>query len=148
MKIKKFLCSLLIMSMLLSMTAVLTSCGNDKNGDKKSETPAMPAKSETSAMVTEGVLNEDNLTLSYQGLSMIISPATLSTEAQAKIAKVTEVPALDDDNEIKPEVYDFSLAGADKLAGVIELMIPLKLADGMQPGAAYLNENTGKWEPV
>ncbi len=64
---------------------------------------------------------------------MTISPVTLSTEAQAKIAKVTEVPALDDDNGIKPEVYDFSLAGADKLAGVIELMIPLKLADGAQP---------------
>jgi hypothetical protein len=102
-------------------------CRNDKNGEKKPETSGV------STTLAEGVLNADNLTLSNQGLSMTISPVTLSTEAQAKIAKVTEVPALDDDNGIKPEVYDFSLAGADKLAGVIELMIPLKLADGAQP---------------
>ena len=136
---KKILCGLLIMAMLLSMTGVLTGCGKDKNLEKKTE---------TSAIVAEGVLNADNLTLSHQGLSMSISPVTLSEDTEAKITKVTDAPALDDGSDIKLEVYDFSLSGADKLSGVIELMIPLKLEAGALPGSAYFNETSGKWEPV
>lgn len=136
---KKILCGLLIMSMLLSLTGMLTGCGKAKNLKKKPE---------TSAIVAEGVLNSDNLTLSHQGLSMRISPVTLSTDAEAIIIKVSDAPALDDGSDIKLEVYDFSLSGADKPSGVIELMIPLKLEAGALPGAAYFNEDSGKWEPV
>ena len=54
---KKILCGLLVISMLLSMTGVLTSCDKVKNLAKKPE---------TSAIVAEGVLNADNLTLSHR----------------------------------------------------------------------------------
>ncbi len=136
---KKTLCGLLIMSILLSLTGVLTGCGKANNLEKKPE---------TSAIVAEGLLNADNLTLSHQGLSMSISPVTFSSDVEAKIAKVSDAPALDGDSDIKLEVYDFSLSGPGIPSGVIELMIPLKLAAGTLPGAAYLNEDSGKWEPV
>ncbi|MBP6887884.1 MAG: hypothetical protein KBC20_07455 [Oscillospiraceae bacterium] len=136
---KKILCGLLVISMLLSMTGVLTSCDKVKNLAKKPE---------TSAIVAEGVLNADNLTLSHQGVSMALSPVTLDTEAAAKIAKVEGAPQLDANSGIELAVYDFSLEGVDDLAGVIDLTIPLALADGAIPGAAYLNEDTGLWEPV
>lgn len=136
---KKILCGLLIMSMLLSLTGVLTGCGKAKNPQKKPE---------TSEIVAEGVLNADHLTLSHQGVGMALSSVTLDTEAAAKIAKVEGAPPLDADSGIELAVYDFSLEGVGELAGVIDLTIPLALADGVVPGAAYLNEDTGLWEPV
>lgn len=136
MKMKQFLSCSLIMSMLLTMTGVFTGCSKENGGKTKSE------------MVAKGILNEKNHTLSGKGLSMKVSQVTLDSDTDAKIEKVSDVPPLDDNSEIKLEAYDFSLEGVSSFAGVIELTIPLKLADGAKPGAAYLNEATGKWEPV
>jgi hypothetical protein len=61
---------------------------------------------------------------------------------------VTNAPALDDEGIISLKVYDFKLENVTQVDGVIQLAIPLKLVDGDIPGAAYLNESTGKWEPV
>lgn len=136
---KKILCGLLVISMLLSMTGALTGCSKDKNLEKRPK---------ISEIVAEGVLNADNLTLSHQGVSMVLSSVTLDTESAAKIAKVEGAPPLDADSGIELTVYDFSLEGVNELAGVIDLTIPLALANGAVPGAAYLNEDTGLWEPV
>lgn len=136
---KRILCVLLIISMLMSLIGGLTGCNKAKNLEKKPE---------TSEIVAEGVLNADNLTLSHQDVSMVLSPVTLDTEATAKIAKVEGAPPLDADSGIELVVYDFSLEGVSELAGVIDLTISLALADGAVPGAAYLNEDTGLWEPV
>ena len=98
--------------------------------------------------VSEGVLDPDNLELSGNGASMVLSPVTLDTEVPAKITKVDGAQPLDVDSGIELIVYDFSLEGVSEFAGVIDLIIPLKLTQGALPGAAYLNEETGEWEPV
>lgn len=144
MKIKRFICGLLITSMLLSMTGSLIGCAKEKVNATKSQTE-FKTNSET---VAEGILNTDNLTLSGKGVSITLSPITLDTDTEAKITKVTEVPTLDEDGEITLDVYDFFLDGGEELAGVVELRMPLKLTEGEQPGAAYFNEDKSKWEPV
>ncbi|MDR1531289.1 MAG: hypothetical protein LBS62_03750, partial [Clostridiales bacterium] len=101
-----------------------------------------------SKTLSEGVLGAENLVLSGKGVSMALSLVTLDTEAPAKIARVEGAPPLDEDSGIELTVYDFSLEDAGELAGVIDLTIPLELKQGEVPGAAYLNEETGQWEPV
>ncbi len=44
MKIKKFLCGLLIMSMLLSMTGVLTAAGTTRTGRRSPKHPECPQR--------------------------------------------------------------------------------------------------------
>ncbi|MEA4816892.1 MAG: hypothetical protein VB120_08620 [Lachnospiraceae bacterium] len=133
---KRFLSILLIITMLASEVGMLAGCG-------KTEESAMKRK-----LVAEGVLSEENLSLSADGIGMTISPVTLESEANAKIGEVFGAPSLDDTGEIELQVYDFSLEGVDSFDGVIELTIPLKINEGETAGAAYLNEATGEWEPV
>lgn len=98
--------------------------------------------------ISEEVLGPDNLELSGNGASMVLSPVALDAEVPAKITKVDGAQPLDEDSGIELTVYDFSLEGVSELAGVIDLIIPLKLTQGALPGAAYLNERTDEWEPV
>ena len=130
---KRLISLLLIFAMIIP----LTGCGG---GDTSPQ-----VKEESLA---EGVLNEENLVLGSEGVELRLDPVLISSDTNAKITKVSNAPPLDEEGEIDLEVYDFSLEGITQVDGVIQLAIPLDLAEGEIPGAAYLNETTGQWEPV
>ncbi len=115
-------------------TSLLTGCG----GAPKIE----------SKMLAEGMISEESLSLSGEGVSLKMNPVNLTGDAKATISKVTNAPPLDDEGQIVLDVYDFSLEGVKDFTGVAELVIPLVLEPGAKPGAAWLNEETGLWEPV
>lgn len=139
MKGKKILCVLLIMSMLISQTGVLAGCSKKESAEEVTETMTVFA---------EGTIGPDQLTISHQGVSMVLNSVMLDSEVKATISKVDGAPLLDEESEIALDVYDFSLEGIEEFVGVIDLTIPLILAEGEIPGAAYFNESTGVWEPV
>lgn len=129
----RVLAIILVISMILS----LTGC--------KGEETTKPASDQ---VLVEGIVSEENLTLGLDGLELRLDPVNISEEANAKITKVSNAPKLDSESEIELEVYDFSIEGISEFAGVIELVIPMELPEGSSPGAAYLNETSGEWEPV
>lgn len=116
------------------MILSITGCGGGSSMSEK--------------LVAEAVLNEENLVLGKDGVELRLDPVMISSDLNASISEVSNAPALDEENEINLKVYDFKLDGVSKVDGVIQLAIPVELADGETPGAAYLNEETMKWEPV
>lgn len=116
------------------VTSLMSGCGG---------APKLQSK-----VVAEGVISEENLLLSGEGVSLKMNAVNLAGDAKATIAKVTNAPPLDDEGQIVLDVYDFALEGLADFTGVAELTIPLALESGAKPGAAWLNEETGVWEPV
>ena len=105
-------------------------------------------KNSSEKLLAEAVLNQDNLVLEADGVQLKLHPAIISSDVDAEIYQVSNAPPLDDEGDISLKVYDFRLDGINKVEGVIQLTIPMELSDGSIPGAAYLNESTGLWEPV
>ena len=128
---------IIAMMLAASMTMSVVGCGGGSSGASMSE-----------KLFTEAVLNEENLVLGKDGIELRLDPVMISSDINASIYEVQNAPTLDDDGEISLEVYDFRLDGISKVDGVIQLAIPIEISDGEIPGAAYLNEETMKWEPV
>lgn len=128
---KRILAIILIVTM---VTPLAIGCGNTAKVESK--------------VLAEGVLSEENLSLSGDGVAMKLDPVNLAEETKGVISRVSNAPPLDDGGEITLDVYDFKLEGVEKFEGVLELIIPLQMSAGEQPGAAWLNEETGAWEPV
>jgi len=129
-----------VIAIVLIMTLILplVACGA-----KKPATPVIAEK-----MLAEAVLNADNLVLSNEGVELRLDPVIVPTDVKATLSEVTNAPTLDDEGMISLKVYDFKIEGISQVDGVIQLAIPLNLTEGDIAGAAYLNESTGKWEPV
>lgn len=132
---KRMIALMLVVTLTVPM---LTGCGGGGGGGT--------GMKET--VLTEGVLNSETLTLETQGVAMVMDPVNLEGDTKAVISAVTGAPPLDAEGDIALTVYDFSLEGVDSFAGVAELRIPVSLASGDLPGAAWYNEATGAWEPV
>lgn len=130
---------IIAMTLIVSLILPLGACGGTK-------VPATPVISET--LLAEAVLNEENLILGADGVELRLDPVIINSDVKAIISEVSNAPALDDEGIISLKVYDFKLEDITQVDGVIQLAIPLKLVEGEIPGAAYLNESTGKWEPV
>lgn len=126
------------MILIVSLILPLAACGG--------KIAAAPVVSEK--LLAEAVLNEENLVLGFDGVELRLDPVIISSDVKAIISEVTNAPVLDDEGIISLKVYDFKLENVTQVDGVIQLAIPLKLVEGEVPGAAYLNESTGKWEPV
>ncbi|MBV1757798.1 MAG: hypothetical protein KMY55_08135 [Dethiosulfatibacter sp.] len=129
---------IIAMILIVSLILPLAACGG--------KTAAAPVISEK--MLAEAVLNEENLVLGSEGVELRLDPVIVSSDVKAIISEVSNAPALDDEGIISLKVYDFKLENVSQVDGVIQLAIPLKLVEGEIPGAAYLNESTGEWEPV
>ncbi len=121
----------------VSTILLLTGCSGGSTGSAMSE-----------KLLAEAVLNEENLVLSTDGAELRLDPVIVPSDVNASIYEVSNAPALDEESVIKLKVYDFKLDGVSQVDGVIQLAISLQPADGEVPGAAYLNEETGQWEPV
>lgn len=130
---KRIIALIVAFSMMLS----LAGCGG---GSSK---PSMKEE-----LLVEGIVNESNLVLGAEGVELRLDPVFISSDVKARILKVSNAPSLDDEDDIQLKVFDFSLDGISQVDGVIQLSIPISIADGETPGAAYLNEATGQWEPV
>lgn len=128
---RRLLAIILIITM---MTPFMVGCGSAGGAKDK--------------VLAEGVLNDENLSLSADGVAMKLDAVNLQGETKGIITHVSNAPPLDDSGDIQLDVYDFKLEGVEQFAGVMELSIPLTMAAGEQPGAAWLNEETGAWEPV
>ncbi|HMM70540.1 MAG TPA: hypothetical protein PKD08_08615, partial [Gudongella oleilytica] len=128
---------LISLLLVFAMIIPLTGCGGSGSSPQVKE-----------EALAEGVLNEENLVLGAEGVELKLDPVLISADTNAKITKVSNAPPLDAEGEIQLQVYDFSLEGITQVDGVIQLAIPLELTEGETPGAAYLNESTGQWEPV
>ncbi|MBV1756877.1 MAG: hypothetical protein KMY55_03445 [Dethiosulfatibacter sp.] len=126
------------MILIVSLSLPLVACGG--------KTVAAPVTSEK--LLAEAVLNDENLVLGSEGVELRLDPVIITSDVKAVISEVNNAPALDDEGIISLKVYDFKLENVSQVDGVIQLAIPLKLVEGDIPGAAYLNEETGKWEPV
>ncbi|HBH13651.1 MAG TPA: hypothetical protein DDX29_11150, partial [Clostridiales bacterium] len=129
---------IIAMVLIVSLILPLAACGG--------KTAAAPAIREK--LLAEAVMNEENLVLGSDGVELRLDPVIISSDVKAIISEVDNAPALDDEGIISLKVYDFKLEDVTQVDGVIQLAIPLKLVEGEIPGAAYLNESTGKWEPV
>ncbi len=123
--------------LIISMIMPLAGCG------KEAKKPAMSEK-----LLAEAVLNEENLVLAVEGVELRLNPVFVSTDVKASISQVSNAQPLDEEEDVELKVYDFKVDGVEKVDGVIQLAIPLKIPDGETVGAAYLNEETGTWEPV
>ena len=130
----RIIAMVLIVSLILSLAA----CGT--------KAPAAPVVTEKT--LAEAVLNDENLVLESEGVALRLDPVVISSDIKAIISAVDNAPTLDDEGIISLKVYDFKLEDVSQVDGVIQLAIPLALTDGEIPGAAYLNEETGDWEPV
>jgi len=130
----RIIASILVISMILP----LAGCGGSS-----AKKPAMSEK-----LLAEAVLNEENLALSSEGVELKLDPVIVSADVNASIYQVSNAPTLDEEDDIQLKVYDFKLEGTNQVNGVIQLSIPLEIPDGETPGAAYLNETAGIWEPV
>ncbi|MGB5823005.1 MAG: hypothetical protein WBH44_02945 [Proteocatella sp.] len=122
------------MMLVVLMIISLTGCGS---GSSMSEN-----------LLTEALLNEENLVLGKDGIELRLDPVMISSDLNASISEVSNAPMLDEESGINLKVYDFKLDGVSNVDGVIQLAIPIELTDGEIPGAAYLNEETMTWEPV
>lgn len=60
----------------------------------------------------------------------------------------TSVPPLFGEGVGRTVAYDFNLEGLHKLDGIVEIRLPLTVGYDKVPMAAYLNEETGEWDPV
>jgi len=129
----RVIASILAFSMLLP----LAGCGGGQKQQSLSE-----------KLLAEAVLNEENLFLEIQGVELKLHPAIFTNDVNASIYKVSNAPYLDEEGDIELDVYDFRLDGMNKVEGVIQLTVPMSLPEGNIPGAAYLDEATGQWEPV
>lgn len=125
------------MILVISLILPLVGCGGSKSSSVMKE-----------ELLVEGVVNENNLLLGKDGVEIRLDPVFIAQDVNAKISKVFNAPPLDEESDINLNVYDFSLDGISKVEGVIQLAIPLKLTHDETPGAAYLNEETGQWEPI
>ncbi|MDY0256770.1 hypothetical protein [Gudongella oleilytica] len=128
---------LISLLLIISMIIPLVGCGGS------SSEPVMKEE-----LLIEGVVNGENLSLGSEGIELRLDPVFISSDVNARISRISNAPPLDEEGEIDLEVYDFSLEGITQVDGVIQLSIPLNLAEGEIPGAAYLNEATGQWEPL
>ena len=137
-----------IISTILAVSLILplAACGQKSGETTGSTAPKTPPMSET--LLIEAVLNEENLALETEGVKLTLDPVFVTADAKAVISKVDNAPMLDAQDEISLKVYDFKVEGVSRVDGVIQLEIPLALKDKEIPGAAYLNETTGQWEPV
>lgn len=134
----RIIATILILTMVLSF---ITACGN--------KTKQVETKQIESKIFAEGILNEDNLSLSKDGVGIEIDLVNLPVEeAKVVIRQVLDAPPLDDEEDTELLVYDFELEGINSFEGVIDLIIPLNIGENGKPGAAWLNEETQKWEPV
>lgn len=129
-----------LISILLAFSMIIPIAGCSGGGASK---PSMKEE-----LLIEGVVNDENLTLSSEGVELRLDPVFISSDLNAKISRVSDAPPLDEEGDVQLEVYDFSIEGITQVSGVIQLALPLKIADGEAPGAAYLKEETGIWEPV
>jgi hypothetical protein len=120
--------------LVFSMMVSISGCGGVAAGKEK--------------VLAEGVITEENSSLSGEGLGLHIDPVNFTGELNAKITSVPGSPPLDEEGEIQLQVYDFTVEGMTEFPGVIELTIPLEVGEGEKPGAAYLNSETEAWEPV
>lgn len=127
---------LIAIILVTSLILFLAGCGGTSGSAMKEE------------LLIEGVVNENSLVLGTQGVELRLDPVIISSDVNAKISKISNAPPLDGEGDIQLDVYDFSLEGITEVDGVIQLAIPLHLAEGEIPGAAYLNEVTSQWEPV
>ncbi len=129
--------SLVMTILVISLILPLSGCGGGTSS------PAMKEE-----LLIEGVVNENKLLLGTEGVELRLDPVIISSDVNAKISKVSNAPPLDEEGDVQLDVYAFSLEGITQVDGVIQLAIPLRLAEGEIPGAAFLNEATGQWEPV
>lgn len=134
----RIIATILILTMVLSF---ITACGN--------KTKQVETKQIESKIFAEGILNEDNLSLSKDGVGIELDLVNLPVEeSKVVIRQVLDAPPLDDEEDTELLVYDFELEGINSFEGVIDLIIPLNIGENGKPGAAWLNEETQKWEPV
>jgi hypothetical protein len=105
----------------------LAGCGGSTSGSAMKE-----------ELLIEGVVNENNLLLGTGGVELRLDPVIISSDVNAKISKISNAPPLDEEGDIQLDVYAFSLEGITQVDGVIQLAIPLRLAEGEIPGAAFL----------
>jgi hypothetical protein len=124
--------------LMISLILPFAGCGK--------RTAVAPVISEK--LLAQAILNDENLVLGYEGVELRLDPVIISSDVKATISEVSNSPTLDDEGIISLKVYDFKLEDVSQVDGVIQLAIPLKLVEGDIPGAAYLNESTGKWEPA
>ena len=129
----RIIASILVITMILPLGA----CGGG----------SQPKESRDQVLV-EGVVSDENLILSCEGVQLKLDPVNITEELKAKITKSSNQPVLDEESGIELDVYDFAIDGLKEFAGVIELTIPLVVEEGNTPGAAYLNETSGQWESV
>lgn len=123
--------------LIISMVLPITACGGGGSSKPINE-----------VSLVEGIVSSENLILSSEGVELRLDPVNIEDESNAKITKVSNAPLLDEESGIELDVYDFIIEGSDEFTGVIELVIPMDLPEGNSPGAAYLNETSGEWEPV
>lgn len=129
---RRFLPLLLIAGLLLSTVA----CGGGKKSPKMKE-----------MLIAEGIINEEQVILEKDGVSLKVDPVMGISEAKASIFEVSNAPYLSEDQE-ELKVYDFRIEGISQVDGALRLTIPLSLEEGELPGAGYLNEETLLWESV
>lgn len=143
--------------LVISLVLPIVGCGSDENnslvGEDKGDSSQVekkddPAQDQDEIVLAEGRLNEEQLILASEKIELRLNPVNINEEVQAKISKVPTSPPLDEESGIELEVYDFTIEGISEFPGVIEIAIPMELAEGDTPGAAYLDETTKKWEPV
>lgn len=132
---RKVACVLLI-TLLVPM---FVACG-------KQDAVEMPKQ--TSDIIFEGILNSENMNVDMDGVGLSATAITLEEDTKLTISKVSGAQSLDEAGEILLDVYDFNFEGVEAFEGVVELTIPLSLSSNEMPGAAYLNESTGAWEPI
>ncbi len=128
---------LLIISMITSIVT-LTGCGRE--GEEEA-TINIDYPKEVS-----GILNEENLSISNEGVSLTIEEWSLVNDTNVTIKKVENPPPITvEDEEVVPLVYDFNMEG--EVTGIIELRIPCD-APEEEVFAGYFNPETSTWEPV
>jgi hypothetical protein len=128
---------LVAIALVLSMVLPLAGCGANKSK------PAMSEK-----LMIEAIVNDENVLLTSEGVELRVDPVFVTSDVKASISRVSNAPALDEESGLELSVYDFKLEGVSQVDGAIILTIPLDLAQGQIPGAAFLNEETLQWEPV
>ena len=136
-----------VVSMVLLVALLLPLLAACAKGDGDQMQTEKPVESKTEVFL-EGVLDEAALSIEKEGVSIVVTNVTIDKPTNVKISKVSNPPPLDDVDAIEMTVYDFELEGVTDFEGVVTLSIPLTVGAEEQAGAAYLNEETGEWEPV
>ncbi|MDD4680078.1 MAG: hypothetical protein PHP79_04195 [Clostridia bacterium] len=130
---------------LVLISAILFSMGGLSGCNKTGEKPA-----EKSVVLPEqitGMLTEENLSVSQDGVSFTVEEGAFRKDTEVIITRQTNLPPIIvEEEEITPTVYDFSVSGEEPM-GVMELGIPCD-ASPEEVFAAYYNPESGEWEPV